>query len=129
MSLELIHSLAPSCYIESLEEEDVPEERISEFLEDDMDDESMDEDSKPVRILSDFTIFDPRHNNELVSLVEIEHADSVMDREFEGAGHVRPLLEDEDEGQEEDVDGQQCVARLRLSAILRYWTDYKEDNA
>lgn len=125
-SLRLMRSLATLCYSESIY--DVPEAGIGKFLEEELG-EDEDEDSKPVRVLSDFVIFDPRHDNELVSLDEIEKSDATMDREFEGAGNVRPLLEDEDEDQDDDVEGQQDVVRLRLSAILRYWTDYKEDSA
>lgn len=64
---------------------------------------------------------------ELVSLADLEKDGGILDREFEGVGDARPsVLNDEDAGQEDDLDEQ--VARIRLSAILRYTMDYTKDN-
>ncbi|KAF7975199.1 hypothetical protein HWV62_10266 [Athelia sp. TMB] len=117
-------------YDESLGE--IPEAEASIFLEDDDLEEKFDgnDDSKPVRFLTNFTIFDPRHKNELVSLHEMEAPEPTIDREFEASGDVRPVLDlDEDEGQEDDGNDEQGVDRIRLSAILRFWTDYTQDAA
>lgn len=100
------------------------------LLDDDAEQNREEDDSKPVRLLTNFAIFDPRHKCELVSLGEIEKS-NMLDREFEGAGDVKPFSEnDEDEGQDEDLmDGEDAGQRIRLSAILRYWTDYTQDDA
>lgn len=64
---------------------------------------------------------------ELVSLADLEKDDGILDREFEGVGDARPFtLNDEDAGQEDDLDDQ--VARIKLSAILRYTMDYTKEN-
>ena len=123
----LIFLPAKLYYSESPDE--IPEAVASGFLEDDLEEKSDEnDDSKPVRFLTNFVIFDPRHKNELVSLHEMEAPESTIDREFEASGAVRPVLDlDEDEGQEDDGDTEQGVARIRLSAILRFWTDYTQD--
>lgn len=112
--------------------DETPEAQAGCLLDDDADESREEDDSKPIRLLNHFVIFDPRHKCELVSLGEIEKHDPMLDREFEGAGEVKPFSEnDEDEGQDEDLedgDAGQTV-RLRLSAILRYWTDYTQDDA
>lgn len=81
---------------------------------------------KPIRVLTDFSIFDPKHRNEMVSLAAIEHDDG-LDRQFEGAGFVAPyLINEEDEGQEDGLEGE--LQYVRLSAILRYTLDYTGQN-
>jgi hypothetical protein len=81
---------------------------------------------KPVRVLTDFSIFDPKHRNEMMSLSAIEQEDS-LDRQFEGAGLVAPyLINEEDEGQEDGLDAE--LQYVRLGAILRYTLDYAEEN-
>jgi DNA (cytosine-5)-methyltransferase 1 len=89
--------------------------------------EAEDGEDKPVRLLTDFCIFDPRHDMELISLDELEKDDGTLDREIEGAGDVRPFISnDEDAGQEDDLDDE--VSRVRLSAIMRYTIDYTQDD-
>ena len=88
--------------------------------------DGLDEDEKPIRLLSDFSIFDPTHRNEFVSLAAIEEDDGV-DRQFEGAGMVLPyFVSEEDEGQDEEteIDPQY----VRLGAILRYTIDYTQES-
>jgi DNA (cytosine-5)-methyltransferase 1 len=82
---------------------------------------------KPLRILSDFCIFDPRHNNEVVILSSMEEADGA-DRQFEGAGSAIPLLEnEEDEGQEDDIIDNQAVY-VALESIWHFSVNYSVDN-
>jgi DNA (cytosine-5)-methyltransferase 1 len=81
---------------------------------------------KPIRVLTDFSIFDPKHRNEMVSLVAIEQDDG-LDRQFEGAGFVAPyLINEEDEGQEDGLEGE--LQYVRLGAILRFTLDYTGQN-
>jgi hypothetical protein len=84
------------------------------------------EGEKPIRLLSDFSIFDPKHRNEFMSLAAIEEDDGV-DRQFECAGMVMPyFVSEEDEGQDEEteIDPQY----VRLGAILRYTIDYTQES-
>jgi DNA (cytosine-5)-methyltransferase 1 len=88
--------------------------------------DGLDEGEKPIRLLSNFSIFDPKHRNEFVSLAAIEEDDGV-DRQFEGAGLVVPyFVSEEDEGQdeEEEINPQY----VRLGAILRYTIDYAQES-
>lgn len=85
------------------------------------------ENDKPIRVLADFSIFDPLHRNEMIPLSAIEEDDGV-DRQFEGAGFVFPyFINEEDEGQEDDVV-EPNLQYVRLGAILRYTFDYSQDN-
>ena len=95
----------------------------------DPEDEPLEDDEKPVRILTEFSIFDPLHRNEMVSLAAIEEEDGV-DRHFEGAGWVAADFISEDVGQEDwDVDEEEDrKVYVRLGAILRYTLDYKSEN-
>ena len=94
------------------------------IIGEDPDDEDGDGDEKPIRELHDFSIFDPKHRNEMVTLEALEQDDSV-DRQFEAAGVVMPsFINDEDAGQEEDVE----LQYVRLSSILRYTVDYTDEN-
>ncbi|KAF8346872.1 S-adenosyl-L-methionine-dependent methyltransferase [Amanita rubescens] len=95
----------------------------------DPEDEPFEDDEKPVRILTDFSIFDPLHRNEMVSLAAIEEEDGV-DRHFEGAGWVTADFISEDVGQEDwDEDEEENLkVYVRLGAILRYTLDYKSEN-
>ncbi|KIM47705.1 hypothetical protein M413DRAFT_15837 [Hebeloma cylindrosporum] len=102
-----------------------------EILEDDklviIGEDGDDEDSdgeKPIRELHGFSVFDPKHRNEMVSLEALEQDDGV-DRQFEAAGDVVPsFINDEDAGQEEDMEPQY----VHLSSILRYTMDYTDEN-
>jgi DNA (cytosine-5)-methyltransferase 1 len=61
----------------------------------------------------------------MVSLATIEQDDG-LDRQFEGAGFVTPyLINEEDEGQEDGLEGE--LQYVRLGAILRYTLDYTEE--
>jgi len=94
------------------------------IIGEDADDEDSNGDEKPIREIHGFSIFDPKHKNEMVTLEALEQDDGV-DRQFEAAGIVVPsFVNDEDAGQEEDVEPQY----VRLSSILRYTIDYTEEN-
>lgn len=81
---------------------------------------------KPIWLLTDFTIFDPSHRNEIIPLSSMEDNDGT-DRQFEAAGYVAPLLEDEeDAGQEDAIDGEP-LPFVRLGALLRFTYDYHRD--
>ena len=79
-------------------------------------------------LLTDFSIFDPTHDNELVSLSLLEKGDPDMDRAFEGVGDAREfLLDDEDAGQEDDL-GEPETTRIRLGAIFHFSVDYTRED-
>ncbi|KAF9469568.1 S-adenosyl-L-methionine-dependent methyltransferase [Collybia nuda] len=96
---------------------------VGEDFEDGYDPSDEDQEiSKPIRVLTSFSIFDPRHRNEMVSLNVIEEEDAI-DREFEAAGYVVPLfINEEDEGQEDGLED--MFQYVRLGAILRYTFDF-----
>jgi DNA (cytosine-5)-methyltransferase 1 len=84
-------------------------------------------DNVPIRVLNNFTIFDRKHQNELVSL-DILGMDDAAGRELVVVGYAKVHFEDredEDEGQEDDLDedGKEYVF-LQLSAVFRYDLDY-----
>ncbi|KAM6498781.1 hypothetical protein JOM56_006729 [Amanita muscaria] len=81
---------------------------------------------RPIRVITDYVIFDPLHRNEMVSLSSIEEDDGV-DRHFEGVGWVSPHFLDEDEGQEDEEDDEDRVY-VKLGAVLRYTVDYTKEN-
>jgi DNA (cytosine-5)-methyltransferase 1 len=88
--------------------------------------DELEDGEKPIRLLSNFSIFDPKHRNEFLSLAAIEEDDGV-DRQFEGAGMVMPyFVSEEDEGQDEEteIDPQY----VRLGSILRYSVDYAQES-
>lgn len=88
-----------------------------ELFEDDADDQ------KPIRVLDDFAIFDPKHGCEMVMLDALERDDGV-DRQFEAAGMVSSYYEnDEDDGQNDEAPEAQPL-RVRLTAILRFTINY-----
>ena len=88
---------------------------------------------KPTRKLTDFVLFDPTRNNEVVSL-GLLNDDDVKDPRVEAVGLISACFEnDEDEGQEDDVDVD--VAELndkhvyvRLGAISRVWVDFTQQD-
>jgi hypothetical protein len=92
-------------------------------------DESAPEDEKPVRVLTDFTVFDPKHNNELISLGVLEEEEDISDRHVEGAGIVSAYVVNEDEGQEDDIDEPMETLYVRLGAILRFSIDFTQIDA
>ena len=93
------------------------------IIDEETDNEDGDGDEKPIREIHGFTIFDPKHKNEMVTLEALEQDDGV-DRQFEAAGIVVPSFVDEDVGQEEEVE----LQYVRLSSILRYTMDYTDEN-
>ncbi|KAI0095061.1 S-adenosyl-L-methionine-dependent methyltransferase [Irpex rosettiformis] len=89
---------------------------------------------KPIRLLSEFVIFDPAHGNTLVSIDELHKANN---KHFEAAGRVGPVcMNEEDAGQDyeaelndaqlNDTQGLYCnqLQRFRTSAILSFSIDY-----
>lgn len=86
---------------------------------------------KPIRLLTEFTIFDSRHRNEYVVLSKIEEEDGV-DRRFEVVGWVVPFYEDEDDLLGEDGDeggGDEEIepVLMRVGPVLRYSVDWTKD--
>lgn len=83
--------------------------------------------TKPIRILTNFSFFDPRHRNEMVPLTDLEE-DHGKDQAFEGAGYAvaKPSDMDEDEGQEEEDEDEPVY--LRLGAIFRYTISYNPED-
>lgn len=87
---------------------------------------------KPIRLITEFTIFDSRHRNEYVVLSKIEEEDGV-DRKFEVAGWVVPFYVDEDElvggdgdeggGGDDEVE----PIYMRIGPVLRYTIDWTKD--
>ncbi|KAJ8515441.1 hypothetical protein ONZ45_g7139 [Pleurotus djamor] len=65
--------------------------------------EAPDPNSKPVRILTDFAIFDPKHGSEMISLEVLEDPDG-LDRDFVAAGRVAAYMAEGDDDEEEDED-------------------------
>lgn len=79
---------------------------------------------KPIMFLNDFSFFDPKLRNELISLAELEKSDGILSRQCEGVGDVRPYIQDdEDAGQEDDWEDNQST-RTRLCVVWRYTIDY-----
>ncbi|KAF9444348.1 S-adenosyl-L-methionine-dependent methyltransferase [Macrolepiota fuliginosa MF-IS2] len=85
---------------------------------------------KPIRLLTEFTIFDSRHRNEYVVLSKIEEEDGV-DRRFEAAGWVVPFYVDEGDligGDGEGGGGDDIEpVYMRIAPILRYSVDWTKD--
>lgn len=111
--------------------EEIRETRQLVVAGEDLDDEygSDEEDNdhnKPIRILTSFSIFNPKHRNEMVSLTAMEEEDGI-DREFEAAGYVMPwFINEEDEGQEDGLGN--APQYVRLGAILRYTFDCTKES-
>lgn len=99
-------------------------------LPDEDPDDELGGETKPVRVLTDFTVFDPKHRNEMVTLDILETPDMV-DRELVVVGYAKPHFDDrnsEDEGQEDDWEVEEAEVLLELSAILRCDIDYLSDH-
>ena len=74
----------------------------------------------PVRVLTDFSIFDRKDSFRFCSLTD----NYLRNHTLEAAGFVSPVYaNDEDEGQEDDVEEE--LQRLRTSAIQQYSLDYE----
>ncbi|KAI0324519.1 S-adenosyl-L-methionine-dependent methyltransferase [Cubamyces sp. BRFM 1775] len=103
------------------------------FGEDPLERDESAADSKPIRALSDFTVFDPSREFEMISLALLD-TDQSGKHHFEAAGAVAPVfLNEEDEGQEDVLDGVDDsdisnLQRLRTSAIFRYTIDYAKSD-
>ena len=83
------------------------------------------DDTVPTRYLDDFSIFDPKDQNKMLSLSLLDTA-GVKAKNFEGEGCATVFVErDEDEGQDDD-DIDDWPTRIRLTAILRYYVDYSD---
>ncbi len=83
---------------------------------------------KPIRLLSNFTIFDPKQGFALVPLTVVNEGNN---REVEAVGNVTAVFAEEDAGQEADyVDGaenpneEQRLQRIRTAPILHYTMNY-----
>lgn len=89
--------------------------------EDDQDDDQ----TKPVRNLWDFTIFDPSHRNQLITLQSLERPDGE-DCIFKAFGNVTVFVEnEEDEGQEDDLSNAPDVVQpVVLGPIINIALDY-----
>ncbi|EKM61513.1 uncharacterized protein PHACADRAFT_204683 [Phanerochaete carnosa HHB-10118-sp] len=85
--------------------------------------------NKPTRILTDFVIFDPGHDDELVSLEDL--FDHTIDRSFEATGNVAPeFINEEDAGLDDDgFEDDLAKQRLRTSAIFSFTLDYNSSNS
>ncbi|KAI0312834.1 S-adenosyl-L-methionine-dependent methyltransferase [Amylostereum chailletii] len=79
---------------------------------------------KPVRIINDFSIFDPNKSNRLVSLDELKEV-LKEGRTLEGAAYVTAVFEnDEDAGLEGEYEVDWKPVRMRLRGVRRVWTNY-----
>lgn len=118
--LLIFRSIKAVYYEVPTELDDVPTDETADLIlvGEELDD-SDDNDLRPIRTLTNFCIFDPKHGDELVSLAAMEEADG-LDRHFSGAGFVGRCLDgedknDEDEGQEDE----EPAVYVHLSSILR----------
>ncbi|KAF4607079.1 hypothetical protein EYR38_001136 [Pleurotus pulmonarius] len=82
---------------------------------------------KPVRYLTNFSVFDPRHHSEMVSLVELEEVDATKDRDFVATGFVSAFVEGGDEDEGEDEIKEADMPFVRLGSLFRYYVDAKND--
>ncbi|KAH9942756.1 S-adenosyl-L-methionine-dependent methyltransferase [Amylocystis lapponica] len=107
---------------------DIKEKASTVIAGEDQDDYDNDStDNKPVRILSEFCVFDPIHDMEVISLSLLDDSDGVEDRHFQAAGYVSPLfLNEEDAGQEDELD--ENLQHLQTTAIFRWSLDYTRPN-
>ncbi|TFY63292.1 hypothetical protein EVJ58_g3345 [Rhodofomes roseus] len=77
-------------------------------------------DGLPVRVLSEFAVFDPKEGYHLYSLSD----ENIGQHKLHAAGFVSAVyVNDEDEGQEDDVEG--SVQCLRTAQIEQYSLDYE----
>jgi len=85
---------------------------------------------KPIRLLTDFTIFDARHRNEYVVLSQIEEEEGV-DRRFEATGWAVHSCADEQDLMGEDGGADEEVVEpvfMRIGPVLSYSVDWRQDN-
>lgn len=86
----------------------------------DVDPEENGQEKKPIRVLSDFALFDPKRNLQLMSL---EALDDNPRGHYEAAGYVTPVFVNEEDAGQEDEDEEDVMQRLRTSRVLRYSFD------
>lgn len=102
---------------------DVERDDFVVYGEDPNDDPDDEEGSKPLRILTDFVIFDPAHGNELVSLGELLNGNAG--RQFEAVGNVAPVfINEEDAGQDDDIVEESAKQMLRTTTIFNFTINY-----
>jgi len=85
---------------------------------------------KPIRLFTDFTIFDTRHRNEYVVLSQIEEEEGV-DRRFEATGWAVPSCVDEQDLMGEDGGAGEEVVEpvfMHIGPVLGYSVDWRQDN-
>ncbi|KAF5345158.1 hypothetical protein D9758_009647 [Tetrapyrgos nigripes] len=81
-----------------------------------------DSDQKPIMLVESFTVFDPKHENEMVNLDLLEVSDG-LNRHFQCSGHVIPDYEDvEDEDEEDGIE----PVWVDFSAIYSFWYEWEE---
>ncbi|KZT09519.1 S-adenosyl-L-methionine-dependent methyltransferase [Laetiporus sulphureus 93-53] len=98
---------------------DVKESKDTVILGEDPDDADEESDQVPIRILSDFCVFDRNDDYGIRSM------DDVQTRRLEAAGYVAPLvMEEEDAGQEDDIEDED-PQRIHTTTIQRYTFDYE----
>ncbi|KAG9223174.1 hypothetical protein PLEOSDRAFT_155087 [Pleurotus ostreatus PC15] len=82
---------------------------------------------KPVRFLTYFSVFDPRHHSEMVSIAELEEVDATKDRDFVATGFVSAFVEGDDEDEGEDEEKEAGMPFVRLGSLFRYYLDAEND--
>uniref|UniRef100_A0A0W0FBK8 DNA (cytosine-5-)-methyltransferase n=1 Tax=Moniliophthora roreri TaxID=221103 RepID=A0A0W0FBK8_MONRR len=95
------------------------------------DNEDPEDEDKPVRLLSNFSVFDIRHRNEFISLSLLEDDDTI-DREIQAAGYATEQSvehAEEDEGQAEDFGPGSDGLFVKLTTIRGFYIDYKKETA
>lgn len=87
----------------------------------------------PIRVLTNFTIYDPKNGNELV-LLDVLHTPEGHNRELVVVGYAKAHFDEqdsEDEGQEEDLDEgneEEGYVFLELSAVFKQVLDCEKYN-
>ena len=108
-------------YQESVEEDEEREDFI--LIGEDLTTGGDNPESKPIRFLTEFVLYDPKRGNELISLSKFEVKNLNNRRHFKAAGIVSPVfMNEEDAGQEDDEE--QPVQRLRTMEVNRYYLDF-----
>ncbi|KAJ3787693.1 S-adenosyl-L-methionine-dependent methyltransferase [Lentinula aff. detonsa] len=119
--------LLPACYFRLPSDGDYLRESGSMRISGEDDDELGDT-PKRIRNLWEFTIFDPLHQNQFISLSSLERPDG-RDCKFEAFGKVTVFVENaEDEGQEADLTDPHTVQFVHLDSILSAALDYTKEH-
>ncbi|KAJ3915519.1 hypothetical protein F5877DRAFT_81752 [Lentinula edodes] len=120
--------LPPACYFRLPSDVDFLHESASMRIAGE-DDDQPDDAPKRIRNLWKFTIFDPLHKNQLISLSSLEQPDG-RDSKFEAYGNVTAFVEsEEDEGQEADLSSPDTVQFVHLNSILSVALDYTKGHS